>query len=241
MTKEKKDFYYSIAQSYANYGNNAITDWVLGFANVFKCLQSVSGKTILDYGCGTGKFSRFLRDNGAKVIGVDVSKKMLDEAEAQDVTNINYHHIVDADLSFMEDNSVDDAVLCFVLCILNKKTEMLKILQEVYRAVKHGGRIVLLSVNWEKSQGKEFISFKLDEVEVEDLTPGKQLEVTLKGDPLIKVKKCFWPISFYKDLLIEAGFSIECVEEPIIAENDDRYEWLDEKTSEPFSIIVARK
>jgi len=73
--------YNLMADSFDVYKEKDVTSWVLGYHNVIKYLVPLSNKRILDYGCGTGKFSRFLRDRGAKVIGVDVAERMIDLAK----------------------------------------------------------------------------------------------------------------------------------------------------------------
>ena len=46
--------------------------------------QYGSNRQALDFGCGTGRSSRFLRDLGLDVTGVDISEAMLDQARALD-------------------------------------------------------------------------------------------------------------------------------------------------------------
>lgn len=46
--------------------------------------QHVAGKRALDFGCGTGRSTRFLRDLGMTVVGVDISAPMLEEARRRD-------------------------------------------------------------------------------------------------------------------------------------------------------------
>src|SRR5215472_11999952 len=43
-----------------------------------------SGTRALDFGCGTGRSTRFLRDLGFEVSGVDISPAMLDQARSLD-------------------------------------------------------------------------------------------------------------------------------------------------------------
>jgi len=43
-----------------------------------------SGLRALDFGCGTGRSSRFLRDHGFEVVGVDISAAMLEQARKLD-------------------------------------------------------------------------------------------------------------------------------------------------------------
>src|SRR5882724_1592205 len=46
--------------------------------------QYGGGLRALDFGCGTGRSSRFLRNLGLNVTGVDISEAMLDQARALD-------------------------------------------------------------------------------------------------------------------------------------------------------------
>jgi SAM-dependent methyltransferase len=48
------------------------------------------GSRALDFGCGTGRSARFLRNLGLKVIGVDISEAMLAEARARDPSGEYY-------------------------------------------------------------------------------------------------------------------------------------------------------
>jgi SAM-dependent methyltransferase len=48
------------------------------------------GRRTLDFGCGTGRSTRFLRNLGLEVIGVDISQAMLDQARALDPSGEYY-------------------------------------------------------------------------------------------------------------------------------------------------------
>jgi SAM-dependent methyltransferase len=50
------------------------------------------GRRALDFGCGTGRSTRFLRNLGLEVIGADISEAMLDQARALDPSG-DYHLI----------------------------------------------------------------------------------------------------------------------------------------------------
>ncbi|HCU00110.1 TPA: hypothetical protein DIC20_00215 [Candidatus Dependentiae bacterium] len=243
MMSAGNDFYHAIAKDYATYGDDAVTDWFLGFFNVYKYLSSpsgdIKGKTVLDYGCGTGKFCRFLKDKGARVIGVDVSSDMLQIAKTISTDDIAYHHIQSGCLDFIPSNSIEYVTVNFVLCILNLESEMLKILKELQRVLKADGKLVMLNVNWEQAQNREFISFKPEPVK--ELSPGQHLHITLKGKNPIQVEEHFWPITSYCCLFKQAGLSIEMVDQPKASEDDKGHPWLDECNYAPFSIIVGKK
>ena len=46
--------------------------------------EYVSGKRALDFGCGTGRSTRFLRSLGFEAVGIDISSPMLDKARELD-------------------------------------------------------------------------------------------------------------------------------------------------------------
>ena len=48
------------------------------------------GRRALDFGCGTGRSTRFLRSLGLEVIGADISQAMLDQARALDPSGKYY-------------------------------------------------------------------------------------------------------------------------------------------------------
>lgn len=235
--KEKFVDYKKISEDYAAYGDTAITDWLLGFYKIYKYLLPVKRKAILDYGCGDGKFCRFLRDQGAETTGVDISSDMIEIAKRNNAKSIHYQKIESGELDFIPSESFDACTMTFVLCTLYSQAEMLKILKEIYRVLKHHGILIMLNVNWEKSHGKEFISFKMDTVD--SLTPGEELGVLLKGTQPIRVQEYFWPIQEYCDLFIQAGFEITRIDEPTA--EDEEHDWLDEKNFPPFAIIGAKK
>ena len=57
----------------------------------------VTGKRALDFGCGTGRSTRFLRRLGFEVLGVDISRPMLDQARELDPEG-DYRHVEDGGL-----------------------------------------------------------------------------------------------------------------------------------------------
>ena len=52
------------------------------------------GSPALDFGCGTGRSTRFLRNLGLSVVGADISQAMLEQARALDPSG-EYHLIRD--------------------------------------------------------------------------------------------------------------------------------------------------
>jgi len=153
--------YNDIAQRYDILEKSDVTLWHLGYQNLLRHLKPIVHKSILDYGCGSGTFCRFLREYKAIVTGVDISKNMINVAKKGYPDDIAYHHITSGNLDFLAADSLDFVVLNFVLCTISTRSEILEIMKSIYRVLKKNGSIMIMNSNWDKSNGKEFITFKL--------------------------------------------------------------------------------
>lgn len=103
----------------------------------------VSGRRILDAGCGSGPLSAALRGRGAVVTGVDASAAMVGLARRRlgEDTDLRVADLA-APLPF-PDAAFDDVVASLVLHYLQDWTDPLA---ELHRILKPGGRL-LVSVN----------------------------------------------------------------------------------------------
>ncbi len=100
---------------------------------------------ILDFGTGTGFMASILAEMGYAVVGVDLSKAMLDRARenimAEGLSDKVYLMQSDGENLEMEDNSVDCVVSRWVLWTL---PDPRKGIEEMIRVTKPGGRIVVM-------------------------------------------------------------------------------------------------
>jgi SAM-dependent methyltransferase len=98
----------------------------------------------LDFGCGTGSFTRVLAQHCSQVIGVDVSEHMI--ATATQVCE-GYAHVrllqIDGESLPFENASFDHVIARESLCYV--PDDMLGgVLEEIYRVLKPGGRFLWL-------------------------------------------------------------------------------------------------
>src|SRR5687767_8692255 len=84
------------------------------FSAVEALLGDVSGLRVCDLGCGQGKATRYLADQGAQVIGVDVSAKMLEIAQRYETAEPRGITYVQADVERPDalDLETFDGVVC---------------------------------------------------------------------------------------------------------------------------------
>jgi ubiquinone/menaquinone biosynthesis C-methylase UbiE len=116
---------------------------------LFEFLGDLTGKQVLDAGCGEGYLSRLMAANGASVVGVDYSRGMLKlAAERTDrdagSTDVEYRHGNAERLDFLDDATFDIVVSNMVLVDLE---DYQSAINEAYRVLVPGGLFVLANVN----------------------------------------------------------------------------------------------
>lgn len=122
--------------------------WLLDLIlrNTRKCMVEVlkkrNVKHVLDACCGSGTLSRYLKDSGIQVTGVDASPSMLALAR-QKAPGVRF---IEADMTVfaMEESgkSVDAAVIALALHEMNEELRV-KVWRDVKRATNEGGVIVV--------------------------------------------------------------------------------------------------
>jgi 2-polyprenyl-3-methyl-5-hydroxy-6-metoxy-1,4-benzoquinol methylase len=98
---------------------------------------------VVDFGCGPGYFTIPLARIAQKVIGVDVSKGMLEKAAAYAKKNGVALELFQSDGTRIDlpDGSVDVIVLIHVFHEIEDRT---KVLLEFVRILKHSGRVLIV-------------------------------------------------------------------------------------------------
>lgn len=213
------------------------TDQKLGYDIILNLVKdNIKGSVILDYGCGSGKFSeQLIKLNPNKIIAVDTSKEAIKLAkENPGAKKINYRHIQSGDIKFIDNNSIDIAHINFVLCSIQNKEEIKKILKEINKKLNDNGKLIILDPN-PKSPGYKYA--KIEREKPQKLISGMPLKVNLDG----LIFYDYWKSKEdYISFLKEAGFSIEEIIEPTIKEDTNNL-WKDETKQAPTIIIISKK
>lgn len=104
-------------------------------------LPDVDGRRVLDVGCGDGAYAARLADEGAAVVGVDLSEEMVRVARERHGDRADFHQgDVTAGLPFVADGDVD-----VVLCqhVLSHVRELEPVYAEFARVLGSEGTLVL--------------------------------------------------------------------------------------------------
>ena len=108
-----------------------------------RALPELRGLEVLDLGCGNGRISKWLRDLGASVIGVDPSQEMIRVAREL-VLGIDFR-VGDAEALPLPDGRFDVVVSVTVLQYLAPNRERLGAAAgEIRRVLRDGGQLVAI-------------------------------------------------------------------------------------------------
>ncbi|AFW95480.1 methyltransferase [Anabaena sp. 90] len=115
----------------------------------FNMLGNLAEKSILDLACGEGFYTRKFKDQGAaKVVGVDISQKMIELAREEETRKFqNIEYILGDVLELGEIGSFDLVVASYLLNYARSSEELLKMCKSIFANLKSGGRFVTINSN----------------------------------------------------------------------------------------------
>lgn len=150
------DFVSSLFDSYADHYDIHLTE-ILHYQlpqRFFELMQELSGQVykewhILDLGCGTGLCGKYFKTETNKIVGVDLSQKMLDVAALKHV----YDELVLADVSAFLQNQHDLYNLIIAGDVLGYIGELTHLFLHINQALKEKGWFVFSA---EKCEEKGF-------------------------------------------------------------------------------------
>jgi glycine/sarcosine N-methyltransferase len=189
-----------------------------------KQLGSLSGKEILDVGCGTGNLSIALGAKGVRVTGIDLDEQMLDIATAKSGKhpNLNFKAVNMLKIDEMFRPASLDAVICFgnTLVHLLKPGEIYSFFSQCERILKPDGMLLIQIINYDHilDNGLEGLpTIQSDKIKFEriyelreqdELINFKTILTIKETDEIIRNSVPLLPIrrDFINKLLAEAGF-----------------------------------
>lgn len=202
--------------------------------------RHVKGSEAVDFGCGTGRSSRFLKDMGFNVTGLDISKDMLAIARKSDPSG-NYLLVTDGNYRHVGISKYDLLQAIFTFDNIPGWENRTNILRSLGELIKPSGRIIMLDstpelyVNeWASFTTKEFpenLSAKTGDI-VRD--------VMLDVEDRRPVEDIFWTMDDYHRLFSLAGLVPEAEYKPLGNESEP-YEWVSETDIAPWVIFVLKK
>jgi ubiquinone/menaquinone biosynthesis C-methylase UbiE len=211
--------------------------YYLGYRDIPLLLEKHTvGHRALDYGCGTGRSTRFLKTFGFETIGVDISKEMLTQALTIDNTS-HYLHIKNATIPVL-DASCDLVFSCFVLFTVPTKKELLSIFKETYRCLKEEGIFIIVTGS-EHLYSHDWLSYNTDFPENKNPHSGSCTTIELK-DLGIEYTNYYWTDADYMELFYRSNFHLIEKHFPL-GSASERKDWVSETKYPPYTIYVLQK
>jgi ubiquinone/menaquinone biosynthesis C-methylase UbiE len=207
-------------------------------------LPDVHGLKVLDLGCGAGDFCNRLSDLGAKqVIGVDISRNMLELAQKNVSAGVTFQNKAMEDLEF--DPETFDLVVSSLA--FHYVADILDLFKKIHVWLKPSG-ILLFSTEhpiatssqgihhgWVKDASGHKLYWPVDSYSQEGI---RRSHWFVEG--VIKYHRM---ISTILNALIKSGFTITAVVEPVASEQDEQ-DWPALKEAgrrPPFLIVKVTK
>jgi SAM-dependent methyltransferase len=200
----------------------------------------VTGRAALDFGCGAGRSTRFLKKLGFDAIGIDISSSMIQLAANADPAG-TYRLVDDGDFSAFEPASFDLVLSAFAFDNIPGAARRCELLRDLGQLLNNEGRIILLGSTPEMYT-HEWASFTTkDFPENRGAKSGDEVRNVMKD---VKDKRPvvdqIWFHEDYLDLFAAAGLDLVSHHAPLGRE-DEPYEWLTETSIAPWVIYVLRK
>lgn len=132
-----KETYNRIAEDW--HRDHTQDDWWVEGTDAF--IQELpSGGRVLDVGCGSGVKSKYLSEHGLKVIGIDISDKLLDIAR-REIPSIEFRELSMYDLDSMQETF--DGVFAQASLLHIPRKDAGEIVQKMARRLVPGGLLYI--------------------------------------------------------------------------------------------------
>jgi len=199
--------------------------------------RHVAGGTALDFGCGTGRSTRFLRGLGFAPVGVDISPDMIARAHDLDPSG-TYRLIPDADFRDLAPRAFGLVLSVFTFDNIPGMEHRVRILRGLGRLLASGGRIVLLDATPELYVN-EWASFSTKPFEENAVAKTGDIVRTIITDVEDRrpVDDVFWSDEDYRESFVRAGLTVVETVHPLGREGEP-CEWVNETRIAPWVIYV---
>jgi SAM-dependent methyltransferase len=202
--------------------------------------KHVKGRKAIDFGCGTGRSTRFLQKLRFDVVGVDIADDMIDRARQIDKQG-DYRLIEDGDFSRFEEGGYDLILSVFTFDNIPTEKKKVELFVKLGGLLKSEGMIVNL-VSSSEIYVNEWESFSTkDFPENKSAKCGDKVKIIVTAiDDKRPVEDIIWPDEDYRKTYRKAGLEVVETRKPL-AKEDEPFQWINETKIAPWTIYVLRK
>jgi ubiquinone/menaquinone biosynthesis C-methylase UbiE len=202
--------------------------------------KHVKGRRAIDFGCGSGRSTRFLKKLGFEAIGIDISEDMIKKACELDPFE-KYYLIEDGNFKQFEPNSYDLALSAFTFDNVPTIEKKIELFSGIKKLIKSEGRIVNL-VSSPEIYKNEWASFSTKDFPENKLAKsGDKVKIIVTDlDYKIPMEDIICTDKTYRKVFKQSGLKIVKTYRPLAKESEP-YKWINETSIPPWVIYVIKK
>jgi SAM-dependent methyltransferase len=201
--------------------------------------QATQGRA-LDFGCGAGRSTRFIKKLGFDPVGIDISDDMIKLAQAAEpdgaYRKIENNGLVPADLG-----TFDLVLAVFTFDNIPTWERKISLFTGLKDRCKPTGVIVNL-VSSPEIYTHEWASFTTKQFKENFIAKTGEVVRTIMTDvdDSRPVDDIFWPDDAYREVYAKSGLQIVQTYRPL-GRTDEPYPWVSETTVAPWTIYVLKR
>ena len=199
----------------------------------------VKGTRALDFGCGAGRSTRFLRGLGFEAVGVDIAEEMVAKARELDPQG-DYRLIPGDDMSALPRASFSLVQSAFTFDNIPGMETKVHLFRGLRDLLAPDGILVNI-VSAPEIYLHEWASFSTkDFPENRNARPGEPVRIiTTDFDDRSPAVDILWPHESYLETYVRAGLGVVEMRKPL-AKGDEPYRWVSETRIAPWVIYALR-
>lgn len=199
--------------------------------------KHVIGTKAIDFGCGTGRSTRFLKKLNFEATGIDISPNMVQKAIEFDPDG-DYRVVKDGEYGKFEDNSIDLILCAFTFDNIPTAEKKISLFKGLGNLLKPDGKIINL-VSSPEIYTHEWSSFTTkDFPENRTAQSGDKVKIIMTDvDDSRPVEDIIWKDDAYREVYKQAGLNVVEKYEPLAHENEP-FDWVNETKIAPWVIYL---
>jgi SAM-dependent methyltransferase len=200
----------------------------------------VKGRRAVDFGCGAGRSTRFLKQLGFEAVGVDVAEDMIRIARERDPGG-DYRLIHDGDFGELEAGAYDLVMSAFTFDSIAGMDNKVKVFRGLRRLLAREGCIVSM-VSAPEIYVHEWASFSTkDYPENRQAKSGDPVRIIITAtEDARPVVDIVWSDEAYRETYRGADLALVSTFKPLASEAEP-YSWVNETRIAPWVIYVLKK
>lgn len=220
--------------------------WAVETYSLMGLIGDLAGKSVIDVACGSGYFTRKLRRAGAaKVLGFDISERMIEMALAEEAREpLGIEYVVEDARAEEPRRDFDLAAAAWLLVYAHDREELGQMCRGLARLLKPGGRFVTYTTNPDVYffDSHDYRKYGFTIQLADHVYEGAPIDWYIDlGDGTLEIQNYYLPIEAYKTVFEAAGFRDFAVHAPRLApeaEAADGREYWKDFLERPIAVLM---